>query len=400
MKLDTAKAVPGSRRRISRLRVPGRLFGVSTSVLNAAVLAVAATLWILSGQVEDQGASVALEPAAAPIAVPAFEPERAPPVAVRVRTLTAQPRVQAVVLRGVTEASRDVVVRAQTAGRIEAIEATRGARVEAGQPLVRIAADDRPARLAEAKALARQRRIEYQAARELATKGHRSETQVAAALAQYEAAQAAVARVEVEIGHTRIAAPFGGMLDERPVEIGDFVDVGDAVATIVDLDPVTLTAYVSENEIGKLKVGDPGRAVLTTGEELEGTIRYIGSSAHDETRTFRVEVEVPNPGHTVIDGVTAEIRLPVTDVPAHRMSPAVLTLDDAGRIGIKIVDENDIVRFVRARIVDDTDGGIWLAGLPHTVRVITVGQEFVKDGQKVAPQENGPAIAEGGDAPQ
>ncbi|MFQ5775240.1 MAG: efflux RND transporter periplasmic adaptor subunit [Kiloniellaceae bacterium] len=349
------------------------------SYLIAGLLAVAAAGWIASGQFDRgerprQGQKPPADVSAA---------ENVPTV--RVRSQRAEPRTAQATLRGRTEADRKVEVKAQTHGRVVELAAAKGDRVKAGDVLVRLSDEDRPARLAEAKALREQRRIEYRAALRLSKKGFRAETQVVAAKAELEAAEAAVAAAEVELANLVLRAPFDGIVSNRYVEIGDFVEIGDPVARIVDLDPILVTAQASERDVGRLSVGAPSRIRLITGEELEGRVRYIASEADPATRTFRVEVEVPNPQAAVPDGVTAELVLPLERIVAHHISPAILTLSDDGVIGVKTLGPANRVEFKPVRIVGEAADGVWVTGLPERVTLITVGQEFVTAGQSVRP---------------
>ena len=98
-----------------------------------------------------------------------------------------------------------------------------------------------------------------------------------------------------------------------------------------------------------------------------------------------MELEIPNAGHKIRSGLTGELTLPLSPIRAHVVSPAVLTLSDGGRIGVRIVDDSDIVRFVPIRILSDSAEGLWVSGLKDGQRLITVGHEYVKAGQKVQP---------------
>jgi multidrug efflux system membrane fusion protein len=347
------------------------------SYLIAAGLAVAAVAWIYSGEL---GGTRAQSPARKPPADLSLS-EVVPQV--RVRAQTAVPHATAVILRGRTEALRKVQARSETHGRVIEHSLRRGARVAAGDPLVQLAPEDRPARLAEAKALLEQRRMEYKAAQSLSEKGFRADTQLAASEAELQSAKAAVERAQIELDNTVIRAPFDGIVEDRLVDLGDFLEMGDAVAQLVDLDPILVIAQVSERDIWQLTVGGTGEARLMTGERIAGRIRHIAKVADPVTRTFRVEVEVANPDGALRDGVTAEVVLPGPEVLAHRVSPAVLSLSTAGTIGVKLVDPDGRVRFYPVEIVEQGAEGLWLRGLPEEITLITVGQEFVQDGQRV-----------------
>lgn len=349
------------------------------SYVIAGILALAAAGWVASGQIGQDGGPKAARKPPADLSAAQIVPT------VRVRTLTAQPRQAEVILRGRTEAIRKVDVKAETYGRVIELKVEKGDRVEKGDVLARLSPEERPARLAEAKALREQRKIEYEASDRLSKKGYRAETKLAAAKAALEAAKAAVVRARVALRNTTIRAPFDGLVVARGAEIGDFIDKGDPVARIIDLDPVLAVAQIGERDRGRVTVGAPARVTLIGGREVWGKIRFVTAEAEPTTRTFRIEVELPNPAAQIPDGITAEIRLPLGTVTAHRVSPAILTLTDDGQIGVKSIGPDNRVRFHPIQIIGDGADGVWLSGLPHRITLITVGQEFVTEGQLVRP---------------
>jgi len=355
---------------------------MKSSYVIAALVAAAATAWIASGQIGRHGSAADEAPV---VEHPA--PARLPQV--RVRTQTAEHHAAEIVLRGRTEAVRTVRLRAETRGTVAEIMVEKGASVAAGDEILRLSQDDRLAKLRQARALLEQRQIEHEAASTLSEKGYRSDTNVAETRARLEEARAAVAAMEIDIGYTTVRAPFDGIVDDRPVEIGDFLDVGDPIATIVDLDPILVVGQVSERDVEAISPGDVGTARTVNGIELNGKVRYVSSVADQTTRTFRVELEVPNPDMQVKQGVSTELRLPLPPRLAHLVSPALLTLADDGTLGVKLVNEEGIVEFYPASIIGDGPEGVWLEGLPERATFIVVGQEFVTAGQKVEPVPEG-----------
>lgn len=352
---------------------------MNRSLLLAALLAVGAVVWIASGSLGDSEPETRNPPA--PLEAEALVPE------VRVRLSRADDHLRELVVFGQTEAVRSVMLKAEIGGPIAELPVDKGATVPAGQEIARIAEQERPAQLTEAKALLAQRRIEYEAARTLNQKGYRAETALAESAAVLQAAEAAVRLAEVNLGKLTLVAPFEGVLDERAVELGDFVDKGDPIARIVDLDPLLVVGFVSESDVAALKVGDPGMARLIGRREIQGRVRFIATAAETATRTFRIELAVDNPEGSLPVGATAELHLPVETVRAHYVSPAVLTLSTAGQVGINAVDAEDHVVFHPVQILEQDGGGVWLGGLPEEVRLITVGQEYVAAGQQVRPVE-------------
>ena len=363
-----------------------------SSFIIAGAIALGATLWIASGQFGGepaQNANAAVTPAtpeAEPVLVPAAAAPT-PSTAIRVQVLdsVAQARQKNVVLRGRTAADRVVEMSAETIGRIDKVLAEKGARVVEGQVIAEIDSADRMAKLAEAKALLQQREEEWTATKSLSEKGFSPKLNLPDQQAKLALSRAAVTSMEIEIGYLTIKAPFDGVLEDRVVEVGKYLQEGDPVATIVDLDPIIIVGAVSELEIDGIKLGSKAVARLITGQTIEGKIRFIASSADELTRTFRVEIEAPNADYAIRQGVSAEIGVPGAAEQAHVVSPAVLTLDESGAVGVKLVDVANKVGFAPVEIVGEDRGGIWVTGLPEKARIITVGQEFVSAGQVVEP---------------
>ncbi|MBC6441190.1 MAG: efflux RND transporter periplasmic adaptor subunit [Rhodospirillales bacterium] len=361
---------------------------MKSSHVLAIALAVGAIVWVMSGHFGGEGASTEDAPVSAAESHQAHVDARAP-TKVRVATSTAQPYVLTLSVTGRTEANRDISLRVQTSGRIETIEAEEGEVVEEGQVITRIAMDDRSQRLSRAEALVEQFRIAFNASAELAASGWRAETANAEALANLRGAQAELAAIMLDIERTEITAPFRGVLDAIGIEVGEVVEEGfgesDAIGHIFDLDPFIVVAAVSERDVGLLTVGDVGEAHLITGETVSGVLRYIGQVAEPETRTFRIELEVPNPDLRIAAGLTTQVILPLLTIPSHFISPSALSLADNGDLGVKVVDPDNIVRFVPVQVVANSDGGLWITGLPDEVTLITVGHDFVAAGEVVEP---------------
>ncbi len=350
------------------------------SYLTVAIIVAAVGSWLGSGL-------FANDEAAPPPAVEAATGSK--PFPVRVRESVAREHVRTLRLFGHTEAERQVDIRVETAGRVVEKAVQKGAIVKAGDVVARLAMDDRKARLAEAEAAVEHRRLAYKAARDLSSKAFRSKVQLAESRAGLEAARAALAAIRLDLERTVVRAPFDGVADTVAIEVGDYLEVGDVVAGIVDLDPILAVAEVSERNIHGLAVGAEARARQVNGaEEVAGTVRYLSRVGTDATRTFRIEVALANPGHVVPEGVTLALAVDLEKVRAHLVSPAVLTLSDDGALGVKVVDEKARVLFRPVHVAGDAPDGMWLAGLPERLRIITVGQEFVRAGQDVTPVDD------------
>lgn len=344
------------------------------SWLTSAGIALAIAAWLVSGQMTSN------ETEAESIDVNAAEELL---TSVRIRTQTAEEVTRTITVNGKTAPARSVEINAETDGRVVAIGVERGERLDTGEVIVRLDQRDRQARLAQARATVKQRELEFAARDKLKNESYVSEAQLQEAAAQLEMAKAELARAELDIEYTVIRAPFDGALQERMVEIGDYLKAGDPVATFVDERKLVVSADVSEFDANQVHKGNQASARLATGELVAGTIRYVAPIADEATRTFRVELEVDNSSGAYRGGVTAELMIPAETIFAHKISPSLLTLDDEGNLGIKTVNDAGQVEFFRADIAMSSNEGVWIAGLPHSASIITVGQGFVNAGSFV-----------------
>jgi len=235
-------------------------------------------------------------------------------------------------------------------------------------------------RLRELSSCPPKQKVEYEGRVKLQSESYVSEAQLQEAIAQLEAAKTELRRAELDLEYMVVRAPFDGALQSRIVEIGDFLKIGDPIATFVDNRMIIVAANVSEFDARHVAVGESAEARLATGEQVRGTIRYVAPVADEATRTFAVELEIDNQAGQLRAGGTAELFIPAETVFAHRVSPSLLTLDDAGNVGIKIINDDGEVKFIVADIALSTSSGVWLAGLPETATIITVGQGFVTSG--------------------
>lgn len=382
-------------------------------------------------------------------AVPEPEPEATPTdttigdgvVRVMAKRSVAQEIGTQVRLRGETEAARQVSVLSEVSGKIVSDPLRKGAFVQAGEllcsvdpgtresalteakarlseaearrPEVEARIPEAQARVAEARARLEEARINATAAERLSQDGFASQTRVAnteaavqsaqAAIstaeaglkaaeagldslnASIESAQSAVMRAQTEIDRLQITAPFAGVLETDTAELGSLMQPGGLCATVIQLDPIKVVGFVPETEIGRVEVGAMAGARLNEGRDVQARVTFLSRSADPTTRTFRVELTVPNPDLNIRDGQTAEILIQSQGVMAHLLAASSLTLDDNGALGVRIIDADSTAQFQPVTVLRDTAAGIYITGLPDQVDVITVGQEFVTDGVSVAP---------------
>jgi multidrug efflux system membrane fusion protein len=367
----------------------------------------------------------ATDAAAAP-APEASAPAR-PLVRVFARHSKAQVIDSAVVLRGETQAARSVELRAETAGQVVSEPLRKGSFVQEGQVLCQIDAGTRPAmvaeararlveararvpeaaaRVAQARAQLKEAELNRNAASKLSKDGFASETRLAATeatvsgakaavesalsgletvQANIQSAEAALAGAEKELERLEIKASFAGLLESDTAELGSLLQPGGLCATVIQLDPIKLVGYAPEAQVGRIEVGALAGARLSDGRELRGRVTFLSRRADDTTRTFRLEIEVPNADLSVRDGQTAELLIASDGAKAHLLPQSTLTLNDDGVLGVRLVGDGNLTVFAPVQLLRDTVQGVWVTGLPDAADVITVGQEYVVEGVEVAP---------------
>lgn len=301
---------------------------------------------------------------------------------VKVETLYAESVSDVVELYGRTEPDRVTHVKAEISGKIAQVLAKRGSRVSKGQIIAKLEINDLEAQLSRSKALLTQREIEFQGAKKLNADGYQGKVQLSSAAANLASVKADIKGLEIAINYTTIRAPFDGVLNTRYVEQGDYVKSGDDVAMIADLDPLVVRAYVTEQQVAQISVGQSAEISLLNKAQLPGEVRYIASVADDNTNTFKIEVIIDNSDYKLLAGISSEVDIILDEVTAIKMSPALLALDEMGNIGVKTVS-NDKVIFTPINVVKSENDGLWLAGLGQQADIITLGQGFVRAGDIV-----------------
>jgi len=374
-----------------------------------------------------QGPASAAPPAPAPAEAPAAPAETGTAIRVVALRSTARTIDSAVILRGETRAARQVEVKAETTGAVISEPRRKGSFVAAGDMLceldpgtraatlaqtraalteARAHVPEAEAKLAEAQAVLAEAEINHTAAKQLSQGGYTAQTTLLARAAEVraaeaaiasaeagleasqagiEAAQAAVAAAEREIALLTVTAPFDGLLESDAAELGSLMQAGSLCAEVIQLDPIKVVGYVPETEVARVTLGALARADLATGETVSGQVTFLSRSADPTTRTFEVEITVPNSDLAIRDGQTASIAIAAQGALAHKLPQSALTLNNEGQLGVRVVGPGDIVGFLPVRVLRDEADGLWVSGLPDAADVIIVGQDFVTAGVAVLP---------------
>ena len=345
----------------------------------AIAVLVATGAWMLTGEFSSVGSAT---PEAAAETAPEARAERPP----RLVAVVDAPRIvhaRTIRISGRTEADQRAVLASRVGGIVEELPLRQGDRVEAGDIVMRLETEGKESAVETARQLLAQRETEFAATERLVNSGNlprlqldNSRSALASARSQLDAAAAELARIEVR-------APFSGIIDRVRTEIGSSVSQGSEIATLLSLDPIVAVGEVSERDVAYVHPGHPASIRLVDGREMTGEIRFVSREASAQTRTFRVEVAIPNPEATIPSGMTTEITLSAEPVQSVMLPRSVITLSADGDLGVRGVDQSETVVFYPIDLVDDSPTGLYLAGIPDAVRIIVAGQELVTEGERV-----------------
>ena len=340
---------------------------------------------------------------------------------------------QSIELQGQTIHNKKIDVKSETSGKINSIEFSRGDNVSENSEMITISLEDRKEKLLSAEKdlerlskeiilneknrdnLLRQNverielyEIEYASAKQLIDKGLSSKSKLSLAsfnlanakadredikikfestLASLEAqitnVKSVLKNIKLDINKTSIKAPFDGIISEKMVEETEFISVGTPLFSIIDLDPIKIEGYLSEFDVNKVSVGTKAFIEDSNGIKKSGIISFISPSAETSTRTFEITIEADNKDLSYKSGITTKIVIKGSELKAHKIPPSILTLLDDGTVGVKAVDNENMVTFYPTKTIKDTIDGMWVSGLPEKVNLIVSGQEYISLGDTV-----------------
>ncbi len=328
-------------------------------------------------------------------APPAAESAVLPLQKVTVASTNPEQHERQITLSCTTEADESSVAVARAAGIITELSIARGDEVTPGETLATLSDEGRGAAVQQARALLDQRVAEYEANKALIDKGQAPKNQLPALEAAVAAARAALAAAEAEADRSIIRSPIAGIVQEVPVLVGQAIQPGAEIASIVDPDPMLAVGAVSERERGSVRVGQAATMRFIDGTTNSGIVNYVGVSADKATRTYPVQARMDNPDNTIGDGVTCEMVVRTDPIAAVSVPRSALVFSDDGGLGVRVVDEDSKAQFMPVAIVDDAIDSVWVTGIDEPTRVIVVGQDFVRDGDRVDAVQVADTVAAG-----
>ena len=413
-----------------------------SSYIWAALVALGASGWMASGQLggDDKAPETSVSAAVtAATAADGAAPDAASPIISFVVVENSKVR-RSIRASGVTQPKAIVTVSAEIGGTATAVPLAEGQAVKAGAVLVKIDTSTLPARIEAAKAeidaattaldsavaqsrgtyaeqraaaeaslnVARQR---LEIAEKLASQKFSAPIELAQLKANYENARMTLAQIDLaknlnsevniaqnksrlataksnlavlrdQLAKSTIKAPAGGWLETVHLERGEQIAAGAPAATILAMDELKIVVAVPQTNIGEVTLGDPVSINVAGVGMRKGEVTKIASITSSATRTFDVEVTVPNPERALRAGMTVEASIDVGFQPAFGMSPAHLSVAGDGSLTAK-TDDGGMVRVVPVELVRSGVEQVFVSGLADGARLLTFGQAFVNAGDPV-----------------
>jgi len=343
---------------------------MNANVKIALLIVLATLLWLGSGLISKNGQA---DSRLAPVAS----------TKVRVEQFTVQNFVPQLILNSHTAPYRTVDLKAQVAGTISEVPGRRGALVEQGQTICALNKEERPQYLNQSQAQLKQAEIAYKGALQLKTAGFQSDLAIAKAKTNLEAAKLELTRSQIAVDRLTIKAPFTGIIERRPVEVGDYLSPGQLCATLVELNPLKIIAQASESDVAKLQLGDRAKASFDDNDSKNASLTYISYQANPATRSYLIEATVENSNLRLRAGVSGQLHLDLSSVKAHLIPASLISLDADGDLVVRAVNQQNRVQQKKLVVVGEAKNGLWVQGLPAEVQLITVGQNYVSQGEAV-----------------
>jgi membrane fusion protein (multidrug efflux system) len=314
-------------------------------------------------------------------------PMEAAPINVEVMTIAAEPEfAETFDLPAVVEPNRVVTISAEIDGRIEQIPSAEGSRVQEGDLLVQLNTDLLQPQFESSEAQFKRDQIEFERMKGLVEADATSRSDLDNATTQLSISKAQLEQARARLERSHIIAPVSGILNNIPVEEGEYVQSGNPVAEIVNTDTVKVVVDVPERDISFFTLGGNAEVSLNykgCEKTMEGTITFISELANQQTRSTSMEITLSNEKGFLRSGQIVHVHLTRRMLKNAILIPlqAVIPMENGYAVYVANSDQaqrhNVELGVIKADIVQIT------SGLKPGEKLIIAGHRFVAPGQKV-----------------
>jgi RND family efflux transporter MFP subunit len=297
-------------------------------------------------------------------------------------------------LPGEVAGHKDVLLSAALGGLVEDVKVETGDVVSKGQVLFTVDRAPYAAQVAQAEAQLQLATAELGRVTKMGDLGVPAELD--ARTAQVAIAEAGLRLARSQLDRAVVRSPIDGVIAGISVDAGEVVAPGSPVARVVQLDPIKVSLSVSDRDVVALRPGMDARvATPARGLVRMGTVSNIGQAADLSTRSFLVEIELPNPDHLLLPGMIAKVEVdrPVADGAIVIPQDWLVTKVDGYGV---FVAEGETARWRTVTLGDVVRGQVVVAsGLQLDERVVMTGQHELVDGDKLLIAREGACCADG-----
>lgn len=279
-----------------------------------------------------------------------------PPVPVEAVTIMQQPVTHGVVSTGELRANQSIVLKAEVSGKIARINLPEGKSVAAGTLLIELENAVSSATLDKVQAKLKNSKMNYERLQTLSKKGIASESDRDAAFATMRFDQASVEQAKAELEKTKIRAPFSGILGFRQVDVGDYIDPGQALINLDDIGSLIVDFKVPEKHINQLKIGLPIEISIEAfpNQVFTGTIYAIAPQLDTMTRTLQARASLPNLSGVLRPGLFAKLRVILEKKPSGLVLPEQAVFMQQGKSFVYLINNNNNIN--QATLTEVTTG--------------------------------------------
>jgi multidrug efflux system membrane fusion protein len=342
----------------------------STQVKVIIGIIIITTLWMFSG-----------------IFIKKQHTEISPPslASVKVEKSIASFQNKSIELNGVTQALQLVNLKSQIDGKIAEIVSQKGQYRKKGEVIAILESNNKKENLEQAKANYEKQLINFNSASAIFKSKLSSEFSLADAKAKLKLAESDLKAAEKDYEHSKILAPFDGYIDDILIEVGSYVSAmqNDVIGTFYILNPLKVITFIPERDITQINLNSEVQVSFPEGGPIAGNLKFISNVADNQTRTFKVEIEIPNNDFIFKSGQSVQVKIPLAKVKAHYIKKSSLDLDIKGNLIIKAVDDSNTVITYPVEIIEEDINGVWVTGLPDEVNMIVLGHSNVLENNKV-----------------
>ena len=310
-------------------------------------------------------------------------------VPVVIQTVTPSTRAWSTTASGIVQPNTTVDLAFEVPGKVVMVGPDEGQPVRAGQAIAALDPTDYRFAVEQASAQADRAAHDRDRNQPLLAAGSIAPADMDHLETGARQSAAAADLAKKKLADTRLTAALSGIIARRAIEVGATVAPGQPVFTIVDLDPVRIRVGVPEGDVGHVTEGATATVrIPALDASFAGRVSLIGVAADPATRSYTVEIRVPNPTRRLRAGMVAEATIETRQTVSALMVPAAAVLHDGGVNGTPIVYvlDREGARVHARRVTTGVARGDSLeitSGIAAGDQVVVAGQQRVRDGARV-----------------